>query len=151
MAQSNLAVEFDFTFPAKPARLTEDEFLKMKAHPSLTAEILTDFKYFQDIATYAKHHHERYDGRGYPDGLAGEDIPLYSRIILIADTFDAMTSKFLNSEMSGISFQSSISPITLVDNEIKNPHNTAEIKKLTILDTRDNFLLLNSIIFLFKF
>jgi putative nucleotidyltransferase with HDIG domain len=76
----------------KPARLTEEEFLKMKAHPSLTAEILTDFKYFQDIATYAKHHHERFDGRGYPDGLAGDDIPLYSRIILIADTFDAMTS-----------------------------------------------------------
>jgi putative nucleotidyltransferase with HDIG domain len=76
----------------KPSRLTEDEFLKMKAHPSLTAEILTDFKYFKDIATYSKHHHERYDGRGYPDGLKGEDIPLFSRIILIADTFDAMTS-----------------------------------------------------------
>ncbi len=76
----------------KPARLTEDEFLKMKAHPSITAEILQDFDCFTDIATYAKHHHERYDGRGYPDGLKGEDIPLFSRIILIADTFDAMTS-----------------------------------------------------------
>jgi putative nucleotidyltransferase with HDIG domain len=76
----------------KPARLTEDEFLKMKAHPSLTADILQDFEYLQDIAFVAKHHHERYDGRGYPDGMKGEDIPLFSRIILIADTFDAMTS-----------------------------------------------------------
>ncbi|MCO4793879.1 MAG: HD-GYP domain-containing protein [Bacteriovoracaceae bacterium] len=76
----------------KPARLDEDEFLKMKKHPELSAEILQGFKPFEEAAKFAKHHHERFDGRGYPDGMAGEDIPLYSRIILIADTFDAMTS-----------------------------------------------------------
>lgn len=76
----------------KPSRLEDDEFLKMKRHPSISWEILQDFKIFQTAATQAKHHHERYDGRGYPDNLKGEDIPLYSRIILIADTFDAMTS-----------------------------------------------------------
>jgi putative nucleotidyltransferase with HDIG domain len=76
----------------KPARLDEEEFLKMKKHPELSAEILKGFAPFEEAAKFAKHHHERYDGRGYPDGMAGEDIPLYSRIILIADTFDAMTS-----------------------------------------------------------
>ncbi len=76
----------------KPSRLTEDEFQKMKLHPTKTAEILQDFEYLQHIAYIAKHHHERYDGRGYPDGMKGEDIPTFSRIILIADTFDAMTS-----------------------------------------------------------
>ena len=76
----------------KPARLTEEEFQIMKKHPEKSAEILTGFKPFEMAAKYAKHHHERYDGRGYPDALAGENIPLFSRIILIADTFDAMTS-----------------------------------------------------------
>ncbi|EQC47355.1 HD-GYP domain-containing protein [Bacteriovorax sp. Seq25_V] len=76
----------------KPARLTEDEFLQMKSHPEKSAEILRGFSHFEKVAKYAKHHHERWDGRGYPEGLKGEDIPLFSRIILIADTFDAMTS-----------------------------------------------------------
>lgn len=76
----------------KPARLSEEEFVIMKSHPEKSAEILEGFKPFEMAAKYAKHHHERYDGRGYPDGLKGEDIPLFSRIILIADTFDAMTS-----------------------------------------------------------
>jgi putative nucleotidyltransferase with HDIG domain len=76
----------------KPSRLEDDEFLKMKRHPSMSWEILQDFTIFKTAATQAKHHHERYDGRGYPDNLKGEDIPLYSRMILIADTFDAMTS-----------------------------------------------------------
>lgn len=76
----------------KPSRLTEEEFDEMKLHPSKSWEILKDFEVFQDVARYAKHHHERYDGRGYPDALKGEEIPFFSRIILIADTFDAMTS-----------------------------------------------------------
>lgn len=76
----------------KPSRLDDKEFMIMKAHPERSAEILEGFKPFEKAAKYAKHHHERYDGRGYPDSLKGDDIPLYSRIILIADTFDAMTS-----------------------------------------------------------
>ncbi len=76
----------------KPSRLDEEEFQIMKSHPSKSAEILEGFKPFEMVAKYAKHHHERYDGRGYPDALKGDEIPLFSRIILIADTFDAMTS-----------------------------------------------------------
>lgn len=76
----------------KPARLSEEEFLEMKAHPVKSYLILKDFPIFHNMALGAKHHHERYDGRGYPDQLKGENIPLFSRIILIADTFDAMTS-----------------------------------------------------------
>ncbi|MGZ3790451.1 MAG: HD-GYP domain-containing protein [Bacteriovorax sp.] len=77
---------------SKPSRLSDEEFLEMKLHPCKSYDILADFPVFQKMATNAKYHHERYDGRGYPDGLKGEDIPLFSRIILIADTFDAMTS-----------------------------------------------------------
>ncbi len=76
----------------KPSRLTEKEFQEMKLHPTKTAQMLEDFPMFESVAKNAKYHHERFDGRGYPDSLKGEDIPLFSRIILIADTFDAMTS-----------------------------------------------------------
>jgi putative nucleotidyltransferase with HDIG domain len=76
----------------KPTRLNEDEFEIMKQHPVRSGEILQGFKDFKNIANFVKHHHERYDGRGYPNGLKGEEIPLFSRILLIADTFDAMTS-----------------------------------------------------------
>lgn len=76
----------------KPARLSEDEFLIMKQHPEKSYEILKEFPHFEKIATNAGSHHERYDGKGYPHGLKGDDIPVAGRIILIADTFDAMTS-----------------------------------------------------------
>jgi len=76
----------------KPQRLEEDEFQQMKKHPEWSAQILEGFDHFQEIAYCVRHHHERFDGRGYPDGLKGEEIPLFSRILLISDTFDAMTS-----------------------------------------------------------
>jgi putative nucleotidyltransferase with HDIG domain len=76
----------------KPSRLSEDEFQIMKQHPEKSWEILRDYPEFERIALNARHHHERFDGKGYPLGLKGEDIPLAARIILIADTFDAMTS-----------------------------------------------------------
>ncbi len=76
----------------KPSRLTDEEFLEMKLHPNKTFEILQDFPIFNKMAINAKFHHERFDGRGYPEGLKGEAIPFFARIILIADTFDAMTS-----------------------------------------------------------
>lgn len=76
----------------KPDRLNAEEFEIMKKHPELSEEILKGFEPFENIARYTRHHHERYDGRGYPDGLKGEEIPFASRVILIADTFDAMTS-----------------------------------------------------------
>ncbi len=76
----------------KPHRLEEDEFQQMKKHPEWSAQILEGFDHFEEIAYCVRHHHERFDGRGYPEGLKGEEIPLYARILLIADTFDAMTS-----------------------------------------------------------
>ncbi len=88
---------------SKPHRLTEDEFEVMKRHPELSYEILKDFEGFEEIAVSARHHHERFDGRGYPDKLSGHDIPLYSRIILIADTFDAITSSRVYREGKDVS------------------------------------------------
>ena len=76
----------------KPGRLTDEEFAVIKTHPAVGAEILADVDEMPWIATGAHWHHERYDGRGYPDGLAGEDIPEAARIIAVADAYDAMTS-----------------------------------------------------------
>lgn len=76
----------------KASRLTEDEFKVMKQHPEKSFEILKEYPGFEKIAENARFHHERFDGKGYPMGLQGEEIPLLARIILIADTFDAMTS-----------------------------------------------------------
>lgn len=76
----------------KPSRLSEDEFQVMKQHPEKSYEILQDFPHFDKIAANARFHHERFDGKGYPQGLRGNMIPVAARIILIADTFDAMTS-----------------------------------------------------------
>ncbi len=76
----------------KPSRLSEEEFQIMKQHPEKSWEILKEYPQFEKIASNARFHHERYDGKGYPLGLKGDDIPVAARIILIADTFDAMTS-----------------------------------------------------------
>ncbi len=76
----------------KPDRLTDEEYEKMKMHATLGADILKDFTLVEHAAEGAKYHHERYDGSGYPEGLKGDDIPLYGRIIAIADAFDAMTA-----------------------------------------------------------
>ena len=77
----------------KNAKLTDDEYSEIKNHPSIGAHILGAASIFQDIIPIVKHHHERFDGKGYPSGLKGEEIPYMARIAAIADTFDAMTSK----------------------------------------------------------
>lgn len=77
----------------KPGRLTADEFQIMKRHPVDTMSMLDNLSQFSDIREIAGYHHERWDGKGYPSGLGGEEIPLGSRIIAIADTYDAMTSE----------------------------------------------------------
>jgi energy-coupling factor transport system substrate-specific component len=76
----------------KPDRLTDEEYAIMKTHVTHGAEILKDFTLIEHVVDGARYHHERYDGRGYPDGLKGEEIPLYGRIIGVADAFDAMTA-----------------------------------------------------------
>ena len=77
----------------KTEKLTDDEYSEIKNHPSIGAHILSNASMFQDIIPIVKHHHERYDGKGYPGKLQGENIPYLARIAAIADTFDAMTSK----------------------------------------------------------
>ena len=76
----------------KPSRLTRDEYEEIMKHPILGEELVKRIRNFKHIATIIRHHHEFYGGGGYPDGLKGEEIPLESRIIAIADAFDAMTS-----------------------------------------------------------
>lgn len=76
----------------KPGKLTDEEFDILKQHPTHGAKMLKPVEEFNDILPYLYHHHERYDGRGYPQGLSGSSIPLASRIMAVADTFDAMTS-----------------------------------------------------------
>ena len=76
----------------KPGQLTPEEFEKMKAHPVIGAAILEPVRFPYPVAAIVRHHHERWDGKGYPDGLAGEDIPLGARILSVADVYDALTS-----------------------------------------------------------
>ena len=76
----------------KPGRLTDEEYAVMKSHVIRGADILKDFTLIDNVMQGLLYHHERYDGRGYPEGLKGKDIPLYGRIIAVADAFDAMSS-----------------------------------------------------------
>jgi putative nucleotidyltransferase with HDIG domain len=76
----------------KPGRLTDEEYGEMKKHPSIGADIIEKVKALKSIIPGVRHHQERYDGRGYPDGIKGNEIPLIARILAVADTFDAMTS-----------------------------------------------------------
>lgn len=76
----------------KPGRLTEEERIVIESHTLLGWEILNAIEFPWDILPMIRSHHERWDGRGYPDGLSGEDIPLSARILHVADVFDALTS-----------------------------------------------------------
>ena len=77
----------------KEGKLTNEEFAKIKAHPSIGKNILASINKLPYLSIGANFHHERYDGKGYPMGLKGEDIPQIARIIAVADAYDAMTSK----------------------------------------------------------
>ncbi|MCD7825193.1 MAG: response regulator [Clostridiaceae bacterium] len=77
----------------KPSRLTDEEYAVIKKHPVLGAGILENITEFPKLHIGAKWHHERYDGKGYPDGISGEEIPMEARIIAVADAYDAMSSK----------------------------------------------------------
>ena len=76
----------------KPGRLTEGEFTRMKTHASIGADILAGIDFPYPVVPIVRHHHENWDGTGYPDGLAGEVIPLGARILSVVDCFDALTS-----------------------------------------------------------
>ena len=81
------------TILRKPDKLTDEEYSEIKNHPSIGAHILAPATIFREIIPIVKHHHEKYDGKGYPSQLKGDSIPLFARIAAVADTFDAMTSK----------------------------------------------------------
>ncbi len=76
----------------KPEKLTAEEFEIVKKHPDQGAAILQGIKQLADVIPIIRHHHERLDGKGYPDGLKGEEIPLSARILHVADSFDSMTA-----------------------------------------------------------
>ena len=77
----------------KPDKLTDEEYDKIKQHTVIGSEILSLVAEFPELTIGARAHHERFDGKGYPDGIAGQAIPVYARIIAVADAYDAMTSK----------------------------------------------------------
>jgi putative two-component system response regulator len=77
----------------KPDKLTIEEYELIKEHPAIGADILKDMTEIPEASIGAHWHHERYDGKGYPDGLAGDEIPEYARIIGVADAYDTMSSK----------------------------------------------------------
>ncbi|MCA9240034.1 MAG: HD-GYP domain-containing protein, partial [Planctomycetales bacterium] len=76
----------------KPGRLTDEEFDLIKQHPECGYKLLVRLAALGDLLPGVLHHHEAYDGQGYPHGLVGEDIPLTARILAVADAWDAMTS-----------------------------------------------------------
>lgn len=93
-------ISIDNSILCKPGKLTDEEYAIMKTHAEKSGEIVLNIldgvegQRFVDVAyKLARHHHERWDGKGYPDGLAGEDIPLEARIMAIADVYDALVSK----------------------------------------------------------
>jgi len=76
----------------KPGKLTDQELFMIKKHPEIGGKIVEDVEFLKPTVSPILHHHERFDGKGYPDGLAGEDIPLNARIISVTETFDFLTS-----------------------------------------------------------
>lgn len=96
----------------KRERLTSDEFAVVQKHPAIGAEILESMPSLRRHATAVRHHHERFDGSGYPDGLCGADIPLAARIIAVADAFDALSSN--RSYRHGVSADRALDEITQV-------------------------------------
>ena len=76
----------------KQGPLTEEEWVAMRRHPLTGAQIVAPLEFFAEGALIVRHHHERQDGSGYPDGLSGEAVPMGARIVAIADVYDALTS-----------------------------------------------------------
>jgi len=85
-----IAIQHDILL--KPERLSDQEFLTLKQHPTIGADIVENLKFLKEAAVLVRYHHEQPNGRGYPDGLKQDEIPVGARVILIADAYDAMTS-----------------------------------------------------------
>ena len=85
-------ISIDQNILNKPGKLSAEEWRKMKKHPEVGSRIANATPELRHVSEYILYHHERWDGTGYPEGLSGENIPLISRIVSIADAYDAMTS-----------------------------------------------------------
>jgi len=85
-------IGIDDSILRKPSGLTNDEYNEIKMHPVIGADILENINFLKEISKIIRHHHERYDGRGYPNGLKGDEISIEAAILAIADVYDAMTS-----------------------------------------------------------
>ena len=93
-------IQVSDTLLNKPGKLTDEEFTRMKYHTTAGGEIIahaialvSDTGYLAEAKNLASYHHERWDGKGYPEGLKGEDIPLSARVMAVADVFDALVSR----------------------------------------------------------
>ncbi len=86
-------LEVDASIMGKMGSLTDEEFAEIKEHVCLAEEMLSHLEWMQDSMKMIRHHHERYDGQGYPEGLARDEIPLGARIICVAEAFDQMVSE----------------------------------------------------------
>jgi len=97
------------TILKKQGKLTDEEYAIIKSHIETGAAILKNIKSFKHLVPAVYHHHEQFDGEGYPNGIKGKEIPLHARIIAITDTFDAMTSS--RSYRSALSFRTALSEL----------------------------------------
>jgi len=118
----------------KEDKLTDYEWKEIQKHPEIGYRILSSVNEFSEVATYILEHHERWDGKGYPRGLKGEEISLYARIIAIADSYDAMTNQ--RSYRDGLSEEEAIKEIircsgTQFDSEITKVFTEKVIRKIT--------------------
>jgi len=96
----------------KKDKLTDEDWQHIRRHPVLGAEIISPIRQLKELVPDIRHHHERYDGKGYPDNLKGEQIPLIARILAVADTFDALTSE--RPYRNGLSDKSALEEIEVV-------------------------------------
>ncbi len=85
-------IEIPMNIIDKPGKLTDEEYFLMQSHPEKGYQLVKDMHFFKNFLPVIRHHHEKYDGTGYPMGLSRQDIPLHARIMAITDAFDAMTS-----------------------------------------------------------
>jgi putative nucleotidyltransferase with HDIG domain/excisionase family DNA binding protein len=94
----------------KPGKLTDQEFFQIQQHPVMGQQIVESVEFLRDTGFFIRHHHERFDGKGYPDGLAKKQIPLQARVLFVAETFDCIRSD--SSFHQGLSLDRSIDVLT---------------------------------------